>query len=333
MAAISQQRVKICLVLLCLVSASAYSTSSSTTTSVTLSNSLLNPLFYAIKCPQALDTIKNIVINALANDPRMGASLLRLHFHDCFVQGCDASVLLADTATFRGEQSALPNVNSLRGFEVVEKIKYALEHECPGVVSCADILAVAARDSVVALGGPGWPVGLGRRDSTTASFSGANTDLPSPFLNLDGLIAAFQKKLFTAKEMVALSGAHTIGSARCLLFRSRIYNESDIDPTYAIQMRANCPKVGGDSNLSPIDITTKHSFDNAYYTNLINKRGLFHSDQQLFSGGSTATQVKSYSTFPLLFKFDFANAMLKMSNLSPLTGTQGQIRKVCSRVN
>ncbi|BAT97592.1 hypothetical protein LR48_Vigan504s000200 [Vigna angularis] len=333
MAAISQQRVKICLVLLCLVSASAYSTSSSTTSSGTLSISLLNPLFYAIKCPQALDTIKKLVMNALANDPRMGASLLRLHFHDCFVQGCDASVLLADTGTFRGEQSALPNVNSLRGFEVVEKIKYALEHECPGVVSCADILAVAARDSVVALGGPGWPVSLGRRDSTTASFSGANTDLPSPFLNLDGLIAAFQKKLFTANEMVALSGAHTIGRARCLLFRSRIYNETDIDSTYANQMRTYCPKAGGDSNLSPIDITTKDVFDGAYYTNLINKKGLFHSDQQLFSGGSTATQVKSYSTFPSLFKFDFANAMLKMSNLSPLTGTQGQIRKVCSRVN
>lgn len=98
-------------------------------------------------------------------------------------------------------------------------------------------------------------------------------------------------------------------------------------------MRADCPKVGGDSNLSPIDITTKDVFDGAYYTNLINKKGLFHSDQQLFSGGSTATQVKTYSTFPLIFKFDFANAMLKMSNLSPLTGTQGQIRKVCSRVN
>jgi len=98
-------------------------------------------------------------------------------------------------------------------------------------------------------------------------------------------------------------------------------------------MKANCPKVGGDSNLSPIDITTKDVFDSTYYTNLINKMGLFHSDQQLFNGGSTDIQIKTYSTFPLLFKFDFAKAMVKMSNLSPLTGTQGQIRKVCSRVN
>ena len=65
------------------------------------------------------------------------------------MKGCDGSVLLADTATFKGEQGALPNVNSLRGFEVIESIKVELERQCPGVVSCADILAVAARDSVV----------------------------------------------------------------------------------------------------------------------------------------------------------------------------------------
>jgi len=61
----------------------------------------------------------------------------------------------------------------------------------------------------VQLGGLGWPIGLGRRDSTTASLSGANSDLPSPFINLNGLIAAFQKKQFTKNEMVALSGTYT----------------------------------------------------------------------------------------------------------------------------
>ncbi|XP_027335851.1 cationic peroxidase 1-like [Abrus precatorius] len=274
-----------------------------------------------------------MVTATVLNEPRMGASLLRLHFHDCFVQGCDGSVLLENNAIFTGEQSALPNLNSLRGFDVIENIKAKLETLCPGVVSCADIVAVAARDSVVALGGVGWVVSLGRRDSTTASLSEANSDLPAPFLDLNALIAAFYKKGFSADEMVALSGAHTIGRARCSLFRTRIYNESNIDPSYAKLMRAYCPLVGGDNNLSPLDITTGDTFDNTYYKDLMYKEGLLHSDQQLYNGGITNSKVLQYATKPLLFQLDFGNAMIKMGNLSPLTGNQGQIRRVCSRVN
>jgi peroxidase len=66
-------------------------------------------------------------------------------------QGCDASVLLNDTTTFKGEQGANPNVASIRGFGVIDDIKARVEALCPQTVSCADILAVAARDSVVAV--------------------------------------------------------------------------------------------------------------------------------------------------------------------------------------
>ncbi|KAJ8458707.1 hypothetical protein OPV22_031633 [Ensete ventricosum] len=119
----------------------------------------LTPDFYDAVCPQALPTIRTVVEAAVALQPRLGASLVRMHFHDCFVNGCDGSVLLDDSATFVGEKTAAPNNNSLRGFEVIDGIKAVVNVACFGnVVSCADILAVAARDSIVALGGGSYEI-------------------------------------------------------------------------------------------------------------------------------------------------------------------------------
>ncbi|GAB4840205.1 NAD(+) salvage pathway protein [Ancistrocladus abbreviatus] len=293
----------------------------------------LSATFYSSTCPNALSTIKSAVNSAVANEARMGASLLRLHFHDCFVNGCDGSILLDDTSNFTGEKTAGPNANSVRGFDVIDTIKSQVEKVCPGVVSCADILAVVARDSVVALGGPSWTVLLGRRDSTTASLSAANSNIPAPTLNLSGLISFFSNKGFTAKEMVALSGAHTVGQSRCTVFRSRIYNETNINSAYATSLKSNCPSTGGDSNLSPLDTTSPTTFDNAYYKNLLSQKGLLHSDQQLYNGGSTDSQVSTYSSSSSTFFTDFANAIVKMGNLSPLTGSNGEIRTNCRKTN
>ncbi|CBI19221.3 unnamed protein product, partial [Vitis vinifera] len=204
-----------------------------------MAHAQLSSDYYSSSCPSALSTIQTAVNNAVADESRMGASLLRLHFHDCF--GCDASILLDDTANFTGEKTAGPNNNSVRGYDVIDTIKSQMESLCPGVVSCADIVAVAARDSVVALGGPTWTVQLGRRDSTTASFSTANSDLPAPTSDLDALISLFSNKGFTTQEMVVLSGTHTIGKAQCSKFRDRIYNETNIDATFATSKQAICP--------------------------------------------------------------------------------------------
>ncbi|KAK4731282.1 hypothetical protein R3W88_024270 [Solanum pinnatisectum] len=293
----------------------------------------LSANFYSSSCPNVLSIIKTAVNSAVSSEARMGASLLRLHFHDCFVNGCDASVLLDDTSNFTGEKTAGPNSGSIRGFDVIDTIKTQVESSCAGIVSCADILAVAARDSVVKLGGPSWTVLLGRRDSTTASLSAANSNLPGPTSSLSALISSFSNKGLTAREMVALSGSHTIGQARCTTFRTRLYNEANINASFATTVKANCPQSGGDNNLSPLDITSPTSFDNAYYKNLQIQKGLLHSDQVLFNGGSTDSIVNTYSSNSATFSTDFANAMVKMGNLSPLTGTNGQIRKNCRKTN
>ncbi|KAL6568779.1 NAD(+) salvage pathway protein [Orobanche hederae] len=295
-------------------------------------NAQLRANFYSTTCPNLTSIISTAVSAAVSNESRMGASLLRLHFHDCFVNGCDASVLLDDTANFTGEKGAGPNANSLRGFDVIDNIKTLVETACPTTVSCADILAVASRDAVVALNGPSWTVALGRRDSTTANTSAANSDLPAPTLNLTALITSFSNKGFNANELVALSGSHTIGQARCTTFRTRLYNEANINATFASSLQGSCPTAGSDNNLSPLD-SSPAAFNNDYFRDLVSLRGLLHSDQQLFSNGSTDAQVRTYSANPATFSRDFGRAMVKMSNLSPLTGSNGQIRTNCRRTN
>ncbi|KAJ0046563.1 hypothetical protein Pint_06657 [Pistacia integerrima] len=298
-------------------------------------NAQLSKDFYSKTCPKLFPTVKSTVHSAIVKEARMGASLLRLFFHDCFVNGCDGSLLLDDTSSFTGEKNAVPNRNSARGFDVVDNIKSAVENVCPGVVSCADILAITARDSVAILGGPNWEVKLGRRDAKTASLSAANNGIPPPTSDLSRLISRFSNLGLSTKDLVALSGAHTIGQSRCVQFRPRIYNETNIDSSFAKTRQANCPRTNGtgDNNLAPLDLQTPTYFDNSYFKNLIAKKGLLHSDQQLFNGGSTDSIVKSYYSSPSTFTSDFVAAMIKMGDIQPLTGSQGEIRKNCRRVN
>ncbi|KAG5089004.1 hypothetical protein GLYMA_01G130500v4 [Glycine max] len=289
--------------------------------------------YYDYTCPNALSTIRSVVEAAVQKERRMGASLLRLHFHDCFVNGCDGSILLDPSSTIDSEKNALPNFQSARGFEVVDEIKEAVDEACgKPVVSCADILAVAARDSVVALGGPSWKVRLGRRDSTTASREAANANIPAPFFSLSELINNFKSHGLNERDLVALSGGHTIGNARCATFRDHIYNDSNINPHFAKELKHICPREGGDSNLAPLDRSAAR-FDSAYFSDLVHKKGLLHSDQELFNGGSTDALVKIYSHNTKGFHKDFAKSMIKMGNIKPLTGNRGEIRLNCRRVN
>ena len=131
-----------------------------------------------------------------------------------------------------------------------------------------------------------------------------------------------------------ITGGHTTGQAKCVLFRNRIYNETNlIDSSFATSVKSSCPSSGDDDKLSSLDTTTPVIFDNGYFKNLMNQKGLLHSDQQLFSNGSTDSLVTTYSKNSAVFFEDFAAAMLKMGRLGPLTGTDGQIRSDCRKAN
>nr|XP_023872525.1 peroxidase 52-like [Quercus suber] len=90
-------------------------------------NAQLSTNFYSSSWPNLFSTVKSTVQSAISKEARMGASILRLFFHDCFVNGCDGSFLLDDTSNFIGEKNAVPDRNSARGFDVVDNIKSAVE--------------------------------------------------------------------------------------------------------------------------------------------------------------------------------------------------------------
>ncbi|RDY06150.1 Peroxidase 10 [Mucuna pruriens] len=297
--------------------------------------------FYDGSCPNLPMMVRFGVWSALRNDNRMAASLLRLHFHDCIVNGCDGSVLLDDTPYFTGEKNALSNRNSLRGFEVIDNIKEQVERLCPSTVSCADILALTAREAILQVGGPFWPVALGRRDAITTSQTAANQQIPSPIEPLENITAKFTSKGLDLRDVVALSGAHTIGFAQCFTFKGRLFDfegsgkpDPVLDFSLLSKLQTMCPNSdASNSNLAPLDATSTLTFDNEYYRNLVYNTGLLQSDQALFGDPTTAPMVYYYSNNQYSFYNDFAASMVKLSNVGVLTGIHGEIRKKCGFVN
>ncbi|XP_030524860.1 peroxidase 20 [Rhodamnia argentea] len=300
--------------------------------------------YYQENCPLLEEIVRHSVERAVYRDPRMAASLLRLHFHDCFVMGCDASVLLDSFDGMVSEKQALPNLNSLRGFEVIDEIKYNLEEACPYTVSCADILAIVARDAVELRGGPRWEVWLGRRDSLKASFDGANKFIPAPNSSLDTLIENFRQQGLDEGDLVALSGSHTMGKARCLSFRQGIYEESTERrhdhfqryTTFYDILRSICPETGSDDRLAPLDHVTPFEFDNHYFLNILRGRGLLPSDNALINEdheGVVLRHVWTYAADSESFYRAFANSVMKMGSINVLAESEGEIRRKCRFIN
>ncbi|XP_039068678.1 cationic peroxidase 2-like isoform X1 [Hibiscus syriacus] len=225
--------------------------------------------FYARTCPRAESIVRSTVQSHFRSNPAVAPGLLRIHFHDCFVQGCDASILIDGPNT---EKTAPPN-RLLRGYEAIDDAKTQLEAACPGVVSCADILSLAARDSVFLTRGINWPVPTGRRDGRV-SLASDTSNLPGFTESIDSQKQKFAAFGLNTQDLVALVGAHTIGTSACQLFSYRLYNftnggpDPTINPAFVPQLQALCPQNGDGSRRIDLDTGSGNRFGTSFFANL-----------------------------------------------------------------
>ncbi|CAN6485041.1 unnamed protein product [Victoria cruziana] len=307
--------------------------------------SKLSVSYYDSTCPRADALVSQAVRKAAKGDQRVPARLLRMFFHDCFIRGCDGSVLLDSTPENEAEKDAVPNL-SLGAFDVIDDAKAEVEAACPHTVSCADILAMAARDAVVLSGGPYWKVFKGRKDGRV-SIAEETKALPAPSSNVLQLIQKFSDKGLSVGDLVVLSGAHTLGVSGCNSFMNRI-NASAVDPTldskFAVKLQGQCSVDAMSLNkratisLNTTSVNTVFldataaTFDNNYYKRLTRGKGVLTSDQDLYSDPRTRELVKLYGRHKKLFFWEFAESMVRMGNIG-IKGEDGEVRLNCRIVN
>ncbi|MCD7467850.1 Peroxidase 51 [Datura stramonium] len=303
----------------------------------------LNTNFYAQTCPNVESIVRNVVNQKFQQTFVTVPAVLRLFFHDCFVEGCDASVIIASTPGNKAEKDHPDNLSLAGdGFDTVIKAKAAVDAiaSCKNKVSCADILAIATRDVIQLSGGPRYAVELGRLDGFTSKASNVEGKLPKPTFNLDQLNAMFASHGLNQADMIALSAAHTVGFSHCNKFSNRIYNfspKNPVDPTlnkaYAAQLQQMCPK-GVDPRIAiNMDPITPRVFDNIYFQNLQKGMGLFTSDQVLFTDQRSKGTVNLWASNSKAFETAFVNAMTKLGRVGVKTGKNGNIRRDCGAFN
>ncbi|ONK72002.1 uncharacterized protein A4U43_C04F14630 [Asparagus officinalis] len=293
--------------------------------------------FYKGKCG-SIDIesiIGGIVHSRFVKDPTVVAALLRMQFHDCFVNGCDASLLLDGESS---EKTAPPNL-SVRGYDIIDEVKTVLEKACPRIVSCADIIIAATRDAIAFAGGSRYKVQMGRRDGKVSLAS--NVDLPNPTIPVDQSITAFQKKGLSVTDMVLLLGGHTVGIAHCSLFSDRLYNfngtgspDPAMDSGLVSALKLRCPQKSKVDNTVNLDQNSQSSntVDNSFYKQILMNRGILKIDQSIALDNKTRDIVSSIAN-AFNFTSQFSNAMIKMGAIQVLTGANGEIRKSCKAVN
>ncbi|CAL4907770.1 unnamed protein product [Urochloa decumbens] len=305
--------------------------------------------YYSSSCPRAEDIVREQVTQLYHKHGNTAVSWLRALFHDCMVGSCDASLLLDTSPGAAGvSEKSSPRSFGMRNFKYVDVIKSALERECPGTVSCADVLALAARDGAAILAGGGplaadMPMRTGRLDSrVAASHADVERAIPDHNATVSEVLAAFAAAGVSggAEAVTALLGAHSVGRVHCANLVARLYPAVDagVDPAYGEYLRGRCPTADAREDTRDVayarnDRVTPMVLDNMYYKNLLARRGLLLVDQRLADDPRTKPFVERMAADNDYFHDRFAAALIALSENNPLGAGEGEVRRDCRFVN
>ncbi|KAJ3696225.1 hypothetical protein LUZ60_001602 [Juncus effusus] len=304
---------------------------------VTLSKSATAQLsgnYYANICPNLESLVQGAVSQSMSRSQISAAATLRLFFHDCFVQGCDASIMITKTSGDAERNNFDNQFLRVDGYNTIIAAKAAVDADpqCANKVSCADIIALAARDVVFLSGGPTWNVELGRYDGKISTSS--SVSLPGATENLDQLNARFAAQGLTQTDMIALSGAHTLGATSCFHVNPRLYPtvDSTLDSGFASTLMNTCPSTLNVNSFVFFDGTV-NTFDNNYFVMLQQKKGVLSSDEVLYTDSRSQSTVDQFASDQNTFFTAFSSAMLKLGRIGIKTAADGEIRKDCQFTN
>ncbi|KAH7425474.1 hypothetical protein KP509_11G056200 [Ceratopteris richardii] len=289
--------------------------------------------FYAISCPNVEAIVRSGLRGIFARDPTARASMIRLVFHDCVVNGCDGSIMLNSGPGGTSELESPSNLG-VRRLDIIDTLKARVEAACPQTVSCADIIAMASRDAVSLSGGPDIPLLFGRFDGFEASAAAATASLPPATISVSDTLSLFGRMGMSAPESVAILGAHTMGVAHCANFVNRLYpvRDPNMRLLFANSLRARCPRVFPSNAFAAMD-TSNFRFDNAYFRNILNGRGLLTIDSELGLDPRTGPIVANFADNPGAFFDFFTSAFMKLSSFNVLAASQGEVRGNCRFIN
>ncbi|XP_010504945.1 PREDICTED: peroxidase 29 [Camelina sativa] len=298
--------------------------------------------YYEKTCPKVEEIVRSSLSSMFILDPTSPAALLRLMFHDCQVQGCDASILLEPS----GDQQ-FTEIDSVKNFgirkrDLIGSIKTSLETECPKQVSCSDVIILAAREAVALSGGPLIAVPLGRKDSlSTHSKHVADSELPPSTADVDTTLSLFAGKGMTVEESVAIMGSHTIGVTHCNNVLSRFGDNANatsenMDPRFQTFLRVACPELSPTSQAAEATFVpndqTAVVFDTAYYDDAIAGRGNLRIDSEIGADPRTRPFAEAFAADQDRFFNAFSSAFVKLSSYKVLTGNEGIVRSVCDKI-